>query len=45
MAKDDLTGNMPTEKMLDYFTQKGIVTNINQEAFAEAMAMASKVFA
>lgn len=45
MAKDDLTGNMPTEKMLDYFTQKGIVTNINQDAFAEAMAMASKVFA
>ena len=26
MAKDELTGNMPTEKMLSYFTQKKLMT-------------------
>lgn len=29
MAKDDLTGNMPTEKMLSYFTTKRVATNLN----------------
>ena len=27
MAKDDLTGNMPTEKMLSYFTEQKAITN------------------
>lgn len=44
MAKDDLTGNMPTEKMLGYFTEQGIETGLNTEAFAEAMAIAARIF-
>ena len=30
MAKDDLTGNMPTEKMLSYFTQQKANTNTSK---------------
>jgi hydroxymethylglutaryl-CoA lyase len=29
MAKDDLTGNMPTEKLLSYFTANKENTNLN----------------
>ncbi|WP_240927794.1 hydroxymethylglutaryl-CoA lyase, partial [Cellulophaga sp. Z1A5H] len=29
MAKDELTGNMPTEKMLSYFTSEKVATNVN----------------
>ncbi len=44
MAKDDLTGNMPTENMLFYFLDKGIDTGVDMDAFGEAMAMAGEVF-
>lgn len=44
MAKDDLTGNMPTEKMLAYFKEKGIDTGLDEEAFAESMAIATTIF-
>ena len=44
MAKDDLTGNMPTEQMLFYFLDEGVETGINTEAFQEAMALAGSVF-
>ena len=44
MAKDDLTGNMPTENMLFYFLDEGIETGVDMEAFQEAMAMAGSVF-
>ena len=44
MAKDDLTGNMPTENMLYYFLDGGIETGVDMEAFQEAMAMAGSVF-
>ncbi len=44
MAKDDLTGNMPTEKMLSYFTSKKIHTNINPMSFESAHNEASKIF-
>ena len=43
MAKDDLTGNMPTEKMLSYFTQKK-VTNLNPMAFESSYNEASDIF-
>ena len=33
MAKDELTGNMPTEKMLSYFTAAKTDTNINMMSF------------
>src|SRR5690606_9757063 len=36
MAKDELTGNMPTEKMLSYFTQHKEGTGVNWMAFEAA---------
>jgi len=44
MATDDLTGNMPTENMIQYFNQNNINTNINQEAFNQSLTEALKVF-
>lgn len=45
MAKDDLTGNMPTERMLDWFNNENIETGINQKAFNQAMNLSVGVFA
>jgi hydroxymethylglutaryl-CoA lyase len=43
MAKDDLTGNMPTEKLLSYFTS--IKMNpLNALSFESAHNEASKIF-
>jgi hydroxymethylglutaryl-CoA lyase len=44
MAKDDLTGNMPTEKMLSYFTTEKVDTNINPMSFESAYNESSKIF-
>jgi hydroxymethylglutaryl-CoA lyase len=44
MAKDDLTGNMPTERMLDWFKEKGIDTGVDYTRFAEAFVTSSKIF-
>ena len=44
MAKDDLTGNMPTEKMLSYFSAEKVITNINLMSFENAYNKASKIF-
>lgn len=44
MAKDDLTGNMPTENILYYLSDEGIDTRIDREAFIKALGMASEVF-
>jgi len=44
MAKDELTGNMPTEKMLSYFTQKR-AHNLNAMSFESSYNEATKVFA
>lgn len=44
MAEDELTGNMPTEKMLDYFVDAGIPMNLNESEFQEAMVIASRIF-
>jgi hydroxymethylglutaryl-CoA lyase len=44
MAKDDLTGNMPTERMIDFFGEKGAIRPLNREALEEAMSLSSKVF-
>jgi len=43
MAKDELTGNMPTEKLLSYFTSKN-VSNLNAIYFESAYNEASKIF-
>jgi len=44
MAKDDLTGNMPTEKLLSYFTSQKENTNISPMSFESAYNEASKIF-
>lgn len=44
MAKDELTGNMPTEKLLSYFTTKKIQTNLDVLAFESAHNAASALF-
>ena len=43
MAKDELTGNMPTEKVLSYLTQQN-VNNLNAMPFESAYNEASKIF-
>lgn len=43
MAKDDLTGNMPTEKMLSYFTQKK-AHDLNAMSFESSYNEATKIF-
>ncbi|MBW6481782.1 MAG: hydroxymethylglutaryl-CoA lyase [Vicingaceae bacterium] len=44
MATDKLTGNMPTENLVDFFTSKNIKTGIDKEAFDKSMLEANKVF-
>jgi len=44
MAKDELTGNMPTEKMLSYFTAEKVENNINPMSFESAHNEATKLF-
>jgi hydroxymethylglutaryl-CoA lyase len=44
MAKDDLTGNMPTEKLLSYFTMQKQDTNCRPMSFESAYNEASKIF-
>ena len=44
MAKDELTGNMPTEKMLSYFTREKVQTGLNPLAFESAYNEAMRVF-
>ncbi|MBU3821826.1 hydroxymethylglutaryl-CoA lyase [Flavobacteriaceae bacterium XHP0103] len=43
MAKDELTGNMPTEKLLSYFTSKK-VNGLNALSFESAHNEATKIF-
>lgn len=45
MAKDELTGNMPTEKLLSYFTAKKVLTGINSLRFETAYNEAMRIFA
>ncbi|MBT8384148.1 MAG: hydroxymethylglutaryl-CoA lyase, partial [Bacteroidia bacterium] len=44
MAKDELTGNMPTEKMLTYFKDRGHNLDLNMNAFEDAYNDAASVF-
>ena len=44
MAKDELTGNMPTEKMLSYFTSVKADTNVNWMVFEAAHNKATELF-
>lgn len=44
MAKDELTGNMPTEKMLSYFTEQKANTGVNWMVFEAAYNKATELF-
>ena len=44
MAKDELTGNMPTEKMLSFFTEQKAETNVNWMVFEAAYNKATELF-
>jgi hydroxymethylglutaryl-CoA lyase len=44
MAKDALTGNMPTEKLLSYFTAEKVASNIRPMSFESAYNKALEVF-
>ena len=44
MAKDELTGNMPTEKLLSYFTTQRENTHTSPMSFESAYNEATKLF-
>lgn len=44
MAKDDLTGNMPTEIMLDYFQENSIPTSVDSKEFQKALQVSTSIF-
>ncbi len=44
MAKDDLTGNMPTERVLQFLNGSNIDTGIDMDAWAAAMMLSSQTF-
>jgi hydroxymethylglutaryl-CoA lyase len=44
MAKDTLTGNMPTEKLLSFFTSQKEQTNTSPMSFESAYNVASRLF-
>ena len=44
MAKDELTGNMPTEKLLSYFTEQKAETGLKPMSFESAYNKALEIF-
>jgi len=44
MAKDDLTGNIATENVLAFLSEKKALPNINEDAYRRAMQMANRMF-
>lgn len=44
MAKDDLTGNMPTENLLTYFMENQEAKEINHQRFIASLSKAFEVF-
>lgn len=44
MASDELVGNMPTEKMFDYFEKRTIKTGLKAEKLMDAMLLANEIF-
>lgn len=44
MADDTLTGNLPTETIIQTLAQEGVALNIHQEAFQKAMTLSAGVF-
>jgi hydroxymethylglutaryl-CoA lyase len=44
MAKDELTGNMPTEKIISYIKQENFDHKINNDQLLSALRKASEIF-
>ena len=44
MAKDDLTGNMPTEHMVNYFDELGVLEHFDHQAFSKSMYLSNDTF-
>ena len=44
MATDELTGNMPTEKMINYFEENDWNTDLNQGFFLDSLKKSSEIF-
>jgi hydroxymethylglutaryl-CoA lyase len=44
MAKDDLTGNIATENVIAFLSEKHSLPNINEEAYRRAMITAQRLF-
>ena len=44
MAQDELVGNMDSIFMLEYFRQKNLVINIDEDALQESIQMANEIF-
>jgi hydroxymethylglutaryl-CoA lyase len=44
MAQDDLVGNMDTELMIGYLEERGLVNDLNKDALAESLQIASEIF-
>ncbi len=44
MAKDDLVGNMDTEKMIAYFHKQNVIKNLDMAALQQSLVLADQVF-
>lgn len=44
MAKDELTGNMPTENIVDYFYRHGVTSGLNVQELREAEKITGEIF-
>ncbi len=44
MAADDLTGNMPTEHMVNYFDELDVLKDFDHQAFSKSMYLSNDIF-
>ena len=44
MADDELVGNTNSELMIQYFEEKGLLTDLNKEALIESLQIAERIF-
>lgn len=44
MAQDELVGNMDSVFMIEYFREKNLLNNLNVDALAECLSIASEIF-
>ncbi|QIP12495.1 hydroxymethylglutaryl-CoA lyase [Spirosoma aureum] len=44
MAADELTGNLPTEDIIEALTNEGVSLNLNQDAFQKALTLSAAIF-